>query len=238
MMKANNIAPNAASIKPAPALRAPNFEGCESVPTSKKRKTKGFQEDASAADDDEEFGNIQLDPASAPEKFRVKPEAAESGQLRVSDWNFAENLLQYYPQTAANPNASPAYEEYGTGRVAQPQTSGSTYGFGAALKSENYENNNNDYNFASSDYAAPGYRTPGYSNPIGAIFNLKNYEGDKWDGSKWTSDSGIIGVTRDSSNSCMSNLSINEDQSKNNLYRSFKEYASSNQSLSNTSQDQ
>lgn len=188
-MKANNIAPNAASIKPAPAARALQPEHRESAPANKKCKTKDFQEDMSAADDDEDFSNIKQDPANMPEKFIVKSEGEESAKTHGPDLNFAEDLLQYYPQAAPTSDAGLVYE-YNNGEGALTPTATTAYGYETTLKSENYDTNGAGYGFASPGYATPGgYQTPGYQTPMNASFGLQDEEDNNWDGNRWNGGS-------------------------------------------------
>lgn len=113
MMRAHGIAPNAASIKPAPQ-RAPKSERRDSSAPLKKRKADQFLEDT-AADDDEAIGwgsssmHIKDDPHTRDEKHLVfksesgsggsdiKPQGLglgeEQGCLNLEQ---AANLMQYY----------------------------------------------------------------------------------------------------------------------------------------------
>jgi hypothetical protein len=101
MMRAHGIAPNAASIKPAPT-RAPKSERRESsIPILKKRKADQFLEDT-AADDDEGvgWGTVHIKEDTREEKYNFKEEVdhkpqvtQEQGQLNLEQ---AANLLQYY----------------------------------------------------------------------------------------------------------------------------------------------
>jgi hypothetical protein len=102
MMRAHGIAPNAASIKPAPA-RAPKSERRESGPSLKKRKADQFLEDT-PVDDDEGMGwgartgvVIKEDPREEKYNFKQedhKPQTIEEqGQLNLEQ---AANLMQYY----------------------------------------------------------------------------------------------------------------------------------------------
>ncbi len=106
MMRAHGIAPNAASIKPAPT-RAPKSERQESsIPTLKKRKADQFLEEA-ATDDDEGlgWGNIHIKEDPREEKYNINFKSEEGGghkqritheqgqQLNLQD---AANLMQYY----------------------------------------------------------------------------------------------------------------------------------------------
>lgn len=100
-MRAHGIAPNAASIKPAPT-RAPKSEGRESsIPTLKKRKAEQFLEDT-PADDDEAvgWGTVHIKEGPREEKYNFKEEVdhkpqitQEQGQLNLEQ---AANLIQYY----------------------------------------------------------------------------------------------------------------------------------------------
>lgn len=99
MMRAHGIASNAATIKPAPASRAPKTERRKSSATSnKKRKIEGY-EDSAAGDDEESFGNANSSIKSesgttlTPEQFVVKEEDEVNGQLSTGE---AADLLQYY----------------------------------------------------------------------------------------------------------------------------------------------
>ncbi|KAL5326143.1 hypothetical protein ACEPPN_007281 [Leptodophora sp. 'Broadleaf-Isolate-01'] len=103
MMRAHGIASNAATIKPAPArsLKSERNESTppSSSPTAKKRKTDPFLEENTAADDEEGFGNVKVEPAvTIMEQFVVKEEEQHQqqqhpGQLSLSE---AANLIQYY----------------------------------------------------------------------------------------------------------------------------------------------
>ncbi|KAE9371981.1 hypothetical protein N431DRAFT_535641 [Stipitochalara longipes BDJ] len=93
MMRAHGIAPNAASIKPAPSR--PKSECRDSSIPLKKRKAEQFLEDA-AADDDElvGWGTIKEDPHARDEKALVFKELkTEGGTLNLEQ---AANLMQYY----------------------------------------------------------------------------------------------------------------------------------------------
>lgn len=130
-MRAHGIAPNAATIKPAPArnMKTERRESSNSSSTSsKKRKADAFLEDTTLVDDDETFGNIKPDPINMKEQFVVKEESEgqsmQQGQLSI---NQAANLMQYYD-------------------------SPTTYG-GAGLGAES--------NYRSSNYGgSAGYSTP------------------------------------------------------------------------------
>jgi hypothetical protein len=108
MMRAHGIAPNAASIKPAPT-RAPKSDRQDSnAPTLKKRKADQFLEDT-AADDDEGVGwgsgAVHIKEGPREEKYNFKTEGGggggdhkpqiiqEQGQLNLEQ---AANLMQYY----------------------------------------------------------------------------------------------------------------------------------------------
>jgi hypothetical protein len=115
MMRAHGIAPNAASIKPAPA-RSKSERRDSSAPL-KKRKADQFLEDA-AADDDElvGWGNIKEDPHARDEKALVFKEfkteggsASGSGEERKPqvmaqeqglNLEQAANLMQYYDNSS------------------------------------------------------------------------------------------------------------------------------------------
>lgn len=112
MMKAHGIAPNAATIKPAPSPRTIKPERKLSTSSSKKRKADAFLNDNALQDEDDEedqssFGNIKSE-RDTKEKFIVKEEnggrSMTDGQLSM---NQAANLMQYYE--------SPATDSYGMG---------------------------------------------------------------------------------------------------------------------------
>ncbi len=152
-MRSHGIAPNAASIKPAPS-RNPKSERSESVPSSstsstpKKRKTESFLDENTTADDDEGFGTIKPDPViNIKQQFIVKEEERkpqkQPGQLSLGD---ATNLLQYYdtPTQYAGGSGLEDYngdytglQSYGTGMGASNMGSAygldspQTYGFGS-----------------------------------------------------------------------------------------------------------
>ncbi|KAF8856306.1 hypothetical protein BDZ45DRAFT_691931 [Acephala macrosclerotiorum] len=104
MMRAHGIAPNAATIKPAPARNMKIERRESSTPSStssKKRKADAFLEDTTPVDDDETYGNIKPDPINMKEQFVVKEESEgqsmQQGQLSI---NQAANLMQYYDSPA------------------------------------------------------------------------------------------------------------------------------------------
>ncbi|KAE8440846.1 hypothetical protein EG329_006389 [Mollisiaceae sp. DMI_Dod_QoI] len=110
MMRAHGIAPNAATIKPAPArsMKAERRESSTPSSTfSKKRKADAFLEDTTPVDDEEAFGSIKPDPANMKEHFVVKEESEgqsmQQGQLSIDQ---AANLMQYYeaPSTYGGSN--------------------------------------------------------------------------------------------------------------------------------------
>ncbi len=97
MMRAHGIAPNAANIKTATAIRAPKSGRCESSgSSSKKRKADQFLEE-NPADDDEGYGlasiTVKSDPVDTKETFVIKEEEQRQGQL---DLEQAAKLMQYY----------------------------------------------------------------------------------------------------------------------------------------------
>jgi alkylation response protein AidB-like acyl-CoA dehydrogenase len=109
MMRAHGIAPNAASIKPAPT-RAPKSERRQSsILALKKRKADQFLEEA-ATDDDESlgWGNIHIKEDPREEKYNMNFKAEEGDhkprvtheqgqQLNLQD---AANLMQYYDNSS------------------------------------------------------------------------------------------------------------------------------------------
>lgn len=108
-MRAHGIAPNAATIKPAPTRT--KMERSDSATTPKKRKADQFMEDNTAGDDEEAFGapGVKPDPANEQEMFHVKEEepvvggqvqgqiqGQGQGGMSLGD---AANLMQYYDNT-------------------------------------------------------------------------------------------------------------------------------------------
>jgi hypothetical protein len=94
MMRAHGIAPNAATIKPAPS-RAIKTDRSDSIAKLvKKRKAEAYVEDSGATDDDESFSNnIKSDPATKKEKFVKEEENVQGQQLSMHD---ATHLMHYY----------------------------------------------------------------------------------------------------------------------------------------------
>lgn len=172
-MRSHGIAPNAASIKPAP--RNPKCERQQSLPSSsspsgaKKRKTEGYLDENSAADDDEGFGMVKPEPALAiKEQLVVKEEEAhqhqqqqQPGQLSLGE---AANLMQYYdtPTRYSGDGLSMEgeYKSYDAG-MASPSIS-SPYGLGAPPS----------YSFSSHahshSHAQPASHSPYGSSEMGA----------------------------------------------------------------------
>ncbi|KAJ5032840.1 uncharacterized protein L3040_009431 [Drepanopeziza brunnea f. sp. 'multigermtubi'] len=101
MMRSHGIAPNAATIKPAPrnlkSERQQSLPSSSSPSAAKKRKTEGYLDENTTADDDEGFGMVKPEPAvMIKEQFVVKEEEThrqQPGQLSLGD---AANLMQYY----------------------------------------------------------------------------------------------------------------------------------------------
>ncbi|KAI9053825.1 hypothetical protein LZ554_002773 [Drepanopeziza brunnea f. sp. 'monogermtubi'] len=102
MMRSHGIAPNAATIKPAPrnlkSERQQSLPSSSSPSAAKKRKTEGYLDENTTADDDEGFGMVKPEPAvMIKEQFVVKEEETHrqqpGGQLSLGD---AANLMQYY----------------------------------------------------------------------------------------------------------------------------------------------
>ena len=154
MMRAHGIAPNAASIKPAPSRS--KAERRDSIPL-KKRKADQFLEDA-GADDDElvGWGNIKEDPHLRDDKALVFKEFKTEGGCRGNEEDHkpqilaqeqglnleqATNLMQYYD----NSSQLVVDDLYGAG----------DFGSGMA-----------------------GYGTPsGYATPLGAGYGLDSQAG-------------------------------------------------------------
>jgi len=154
-MRAHGIAPNAASIKPAPS-RSKNERRDSSIPL-KKRKADQFLEDA-CADDDElvGWGNIKEDPHARDDKALVfkqfKTEGGSRGneedrkpqilaQKQGLNLEQAANLMQYYDSSSQ----LVVDDLYGAG-----------------------------------DFAGgmPGYGTPsGYTTPMGSAYGLDSQGG-------------------------------------------------------------
>ncbi len=163
-MRAHGIAPNAATIKPATASRAPKSERRESGgSSSKKRKADQFLEE-NPPDDDEGYGlgNVVLksDPVDTKEKFVVKEEEQQQGQL---DLEQATNLMQYYGNNS----------QYGASQLGDDDVYGASE-FGGGM----------------SGYGTPS----GYATPMGAAFGLQSqtdYYAAPY-GSAGTSGSGIL----------------------------------------------
>jgi hypothetical protein len=123
MMRAHGIAPNAATIKPAPSrsIKSDRHDSIEKP--SKKRKADAFIEENGATDDDETFTNsIKSDPVNDKEKFMVKEE--EHGHGQQLSMNDAANLMQYY-------DTPPSYSS-ALGGLGGEQDYGSDYGGGAS----------------------------------------------------------------------------------------------------------
>jgi hypothetical protein len=103
-MRAHGIAPNAATIKPAPARNMKSERRESSTPSStssKKRKADAFLEDTTPVDDEETFENIKPDPINMKEQFVVKEESkGQSMQQGALSINQAANLMQYYDSPA------------------------------------------------------------------------------------------------------------------------------------------
>ncbi|PSS09171.1 hypothetical protein M430DRAFT_183661 [Amorphotheca resinae ATCC 22711] len=97
MMRSHGIAPNAATIKPAPSRTAKAERRESNDRPSKKRKADAFIEDNAAADDDEDFTSIKADPTNEKDKSHVKEE--EPSQLSLGE---AANLMQYYDTPSYN----------------------------------------------------------------------------------------------------------------------------------------
>lgn len=94
-MKAHGIAPNAATIKPAPSRAIKTDRSDSTAKPAKKRKTDAYIEDNGATDDDEAFSNnVKLDPAEHKENFIVKEE--EHGHGQQLSMHEAANLMHYY----------------------------------------------------------------------------------------------------------------------------------------------
>ena len=90
-MRAHGIAPNAASIKPAPSRVMKSERRKSSASSKKKRKVDAFNQDNVAADDDETFANVKPEAADTKEHLQVKEE--RETPLSMGD---AANLVQYY----------------------------------------------------------------------------------------------------------------------------------------------
>lgn len=159
MMRAHGIAPNAATIKPAPSSRTPKIERESSTATVKKRKADAFLEDTTPVDDDEVFGNGgNIKNEVGKEKFVVKEESEMGmgmgmgqgmgqGALSIDQ---AANLMQYYDSPAsatgfAGPSALRGFaaNEYG----------GS--GYGASMPTSYALPSQQQYDFSTS-YGAGG----------------------------------------------------------------------------------
>ena len=94
-MRAHGIAPNAATIKPAPSRAIKTDRNDSIAKPSKKRKTDAYVEDNGATDDDEAFpSNVKPDPAEHKENFMIKGEEQGHGQQLSMDE--ATNLMHYY----------------------------------------------------------------------------------------------------------------------------------------------
>jgi hypothetical protein len=91
MMKAHNIAPNAASVRASPAARTFKIERRNSSSVAKKRKVDDFANDHGGAEDDQEhFDNVKPEPGNATEELRVKE---EPGQMHSGA---SEDVMHYY----------------------------------------------------------------------------------------------------------------------------------------------
>lgn len=101
-MKSHGIAPNAASVRPAPLSRtkiesrdsSSSFSSSSATPLAKKRKTDAFLEE-NTADDDEEMlgGQVKSENGTAAVKDEEQQTQASMGQLSLDE---AANLMQYY----------------------------------------------------------------------------------------------------------------------------------------------
>jgi hypothetical protein len=146
MMRAHGIAPNAATIRPAPN-RAPKNERRESGGSSnKKRKADQFLEDT-PADDDEGYGpghiTLKPDPTDVKEEFVVKEELEpqQQGQMHLAQ---AANLIPYYDDNSS---------QYGVSQIGGDDVFGT-----------------NEYGGGMSGYATP----TGYGTPMGAAFGSQS----------------------------------------------------------------
>lgn len=137
MMRAHGIAPNAATVKPAPN-RVTKVERRESR-TPKKRKGDAFIEDNGAADDEETFANnIKTDPVNAKEELEVKEEhSAEEIARAALDTN--AGFMQYMDDYSlfGNFETEPEYSVSSPGYSA-PQTGYDTHQTGYTTPQAGY----------------------------------------------------------------------------------------------------
>ncbi|KAK0122384.1 hypothetical protein ONS95_010624 [Cadophora gregata] len=101
MKRAHGIAPNAATVKPAPRslkpVRTEPTQSSSTTPKAKKRKTDHFLEENTAEDDDEGFGTVKTEPVVAKtEQLEVKAEVDKKHQPGQLSLDETANLLQYY----------------------------------------------------------------------------------------------------------------------------------------------
>lgn len=142
-MRAHGIAPNAATIKPAPSRAIKTDRSNSTEKPSKKRKTDAYVEDNGATDDDESFShNIKSDPAEHKDNFMVKQE--EHGHGQQLSMHEAANLMHYYGNASPYNDVLGGEKDYleneygGSGGYATPNggayglQSQQPYDFGAA----------------------------------------------------------------------------------------------------------
>jgi hypothetical protein len=177
MMRSHGIAPNAASIKPAPSSRPlksePRDFGASSSTASKKRKMDSFLND-NTGEDDEGFGNIvKPDPADMKEHFVVKEESEsqqiqKEGQLSLSD---AASLMRYYdaPTSFSATEMSMNQEGYSSS-----QYEGSA-GYHTPLGSSYSMSSQPTYGF-SPQYRSNGYASTGVGDDTKPEISAINYQ--------------------------------------------------------------
>jgi hypothetical protein len=140
MMRSHGIAPNAASIKPAPG-RVVKTECRKSSTASKKRKADAFVQDNTTADDDETFANVKPEAAESKEHLQVKEEGDDL--LSIGD---AANLVQYYDTTSQYGGEKPSREQDYNGS----EYGGSTIAYATPLSSDYGLQNQQTYGFGAS----------------------------------------------------------------------------------------
>lgn len=175
-MRAHGIAPNAATIKPAPSrtMKAERRDSSTTSSTSvKKRKAEAFLEDATPVDDEEAFGNIKSEPASIKENFVVKEEgegaSMTQGQLSIDQ---AANLMEYYD----TPTTYGGSAGVGAGSYGGSGFGGSSYTSPAAPSYCMQSSQN--YDFSNSYHAGGMNSIPRSENQAMPYQPLMSYQAD------------------------------------------------------------